>query len=137
MPYKNLDKALLFLRNQIFCLKIWKLWRALTILQFNIFCWNFAHVFYLPLSKKGCVGFFKFYLDLELFAKIKKDLVSSNSFFTLLVISQDLSKIKNIPHTTCAKFQQKILKSLVVGARQSFQFCRQKTWFPWNNRGLP
>ena len=41
-----------------------------TILQFNIFCWNFAHVFYIPLSKRGCVGFFSFYLDLELFAKI-------------------------------------------------------------------
>ena len=63
------------------------------------FCWNFAHVFYLPLSKKGCVGFFLFYLDLELFAKIKKDLVSTHSFFTLLLITQDLNKIKKIPHT--------------------------------------
>ena len=26
--------------------------------------------YFLPLSKKACVGFFKFYLDLELFAKI-------------------------------------------------------------------
>ena len=24
----------------------------------NIFCWNFAHVFYLPLSKKGYMVFF-------------------------------------------------------------------------------
>ena len=22
------------------------------------FCWNVAHIFYLPLSTKGCVGFF-------------------------------------------------------------------------------
>ena len=50
-----------------------------TILQFNIFCWNFAHVFYLPMSTKVC-GIFLFYLDLELFAKIKKDLVSTHSF---------------------------------------------------------
>ena len=63
------------------------------------FCWNFAHVFYLQLSTKGYVGFFKFYLDLELFAKIKKDLVSTHSFFTLLLITQDLNKIKKIPHT--------------------------------------
>ena len=86
----NLDKALLFLRNQVFCLKIWKLWQAPTTLQFNIFCWNFAHVFYLPMSTKECVDFFKFYLDL---AKIKKDLVSTHSFFTLLLITQDLNKI--------------------------------------------
>ena len=29
-----------------------------TTLQFNIFCWNFTHVSYLPMSTKGCVGFF-------------------------------------------------------------------------------
>ena len=44
--------------------------------------------------KKGVWNFFKFYLDLELFAKIKKYLVSTHSFFTLLLITQDLNKIK-------------------------------------------
>ena len=91
--YKNLDKALLFLRNQVFRLKIWKLWRAPTILQFNIFCWNFAHFFYLPLSKKGCVGPSLFYLGLELFVKIKKDMVSTHLFLTLLLITLDVNKI--------------------------------------------
>ena len=38
--------------------------------------------------------FFLFYLDLELFAKIKKDLVFTHSFFTLLLITQDLNKRK-------------------------------------------
>ena len=33
------------------------------------FCWNFAHVAYLPMSIKGCTGFFLSCLDLELFAK--------------------------------------------------------------------
>ena len=42
--------------------------------------------------KRVC-GFFLFCLDLELFAKIKKDLVSTHSFFTLLLITQDLNKI--------------------------------------------
>ena len=93
---QNLDKALLSSRNQVFCLQIWKHWRAPTILQFNIFFWNFAHVFYLPMSTKACMGF---YSDLELFAKIKKDLVSKHLFFTLLLITQDLSKIRKIPHT--------------------------------------
>ena len=35
---------------------------------------------------------------LELFVKIKKDLDSTHSFFTLLLITQDLNKIKKIPH---------------------------------------
>ena len=51
------------------------------------------------MSTKECVGFFLFYLDLELFAKIKKDLVSTHLFFTLLLITQDLNKIKKVPHT--------------------------------------
>ena len=37
---------------------VWKLWRVPTTIEFDIFCWNFAHVFYLILSKKDCSGFF-------------------------------------------------------------------------------
>ena len=48
--------------------------------------------------KRVC-GIFLFCLDLELFAKIKKDLVSTHLFFTLLLLTQDLNKIKKIPHT--------------------------------------
>ena len=135
----------LFSRNQVFCLKIWKLWQAPTILQFNIFCWNFTHVSDLSMSTKGC-GIFLFQLDLELFAKIRKDLVSTQSCFTLLLITQDLNKIKNshtrfcrhcLAENVCKKFQQKILNSMAVGAPQSFQFFSQKTWFLGNNKGLP
>ena len=89
-PKKNLGKALLFSRNQVVCLKIWRLWRAPTTLQFNISI-NFAQISYLSTSTKGCVGFFKFCLDLELFAKIKKCLVSTH-----LLITQDLNKIEKI-----------------------------------------
>ena len=91
--------------------------------------------------------FFLFCLDLELFAKIKKDLVSTHSLFTLLLINQDLNKIKKIPHALLKtlvsrkrvqNFSSKKLKPMVVvGARQSFRFLRQKTWFPGNNGGLP
>ena len=42
--------------------------------------------------------FFLFCLDLELFTKIKKDLVSTESFFTFLLIIQDLNKIKKTPN---------------------------------------
>ena len=50
------------------------------------------------MSTKKYVGFFLFYLDIELLAKIKKDLVSTDSFFTLSLITQDLNKIKNPIH---------------------------------------
>ena len=36
----------------------WKLCQAPAILPFNIFYWNLAHLFYLPMSTKGCVGVF-------------------------------------------------------------------------------
>ena len=52
-----------------FCMRSWNLWQASTEIKFNIFCWNFAHVFYLIMSGKGCLGFFLFYLDLELLIK--------------------------------------------------------------------
>ena len=58
--YLNLDKALLFPRNQAICMKNRKLCRAPTTAKFNIFCWNFAHVSYLRMSIKACSGFFYF-----------------------------------------------------------------------------
>ena len=78
------------------------------------------------------MGVFLLYLDLELLAKIKKELFSTLSFFTLLLIAQDLNKIKNptdpfvdiTKQKMCAKFQEKILKYVVVRARQSFRFLR-------------
>ena len=54
--------------------------------EVQYFSWNFAHVFYLPL-------FFRFIYS-ELFAKITEGLASSHSFFTLLLITQDLNKMK-------------------------------------------
>ena len=36
----------------------------------------------------------------------------------------------------CAKFQQKILNSMVVGGHQSFQFFRQIAWFLGKNRAF-
>ena len=67
------------------------------------------------MSTKACVGFSLFSSGLELFAKIKEDLVSTHSFFTLLLMTQDLNKIKKITHTLSAK----ILNSMVVEVRQT------------------
>ena len=36
----------------------------------------------------------------------------------------------------CAEVQQKLLVSVVVEARQSFQFLRKSTWFLKNNRAF-
>ena len=44
IPYLNLDKALLFPRNQAICLKNWKLWWTPTATEFNIFC-KILHTF--------------------------------------------------------------------------------------------
>ena len=123
----------------------WKLWRASTTIDFNNFCLNFAHVPYLPRSTKRCAGFFLFCLELVLFVKIKKDLVYTHPPKPSLSITQDLNKIKKITEhifvdigktKTYAKFQQKLVKSMVDGVCQSFQFFRQITWFIGNKRAL-
>ena len=54
------------------------------------FLLNFAEVSTYHCLKKGVWYFFLFYVDLELFAKIKKYMGSTHSFFTLLLITQDL-----------------------------------------------
>ena len=85
-------------------------------------------------------------IDLELFAKIKLDLVSTHSILHTRLITQVLNKIKKIPHTLlqtllskkrAQNFSKKVLNSMLVGAGQSVQFFRQKTWFLGKNRGLP
>ena len=58
--------------------------------------------------------------------------------------SRSKQNLKNPTHSfvgickteKCAKFQQKILNSTVVGARQSFQFFSQITWFLGNTGAL-
>ena len=83
------QSSLLFSRNQLFCLKNWKLSRAPTTIEFNIFCWNFPELSYLPMSTKECSGFF--YFNLELLAEIKKHLASTHSRKPGLSITQNLN----------------------------------------------
>ena len=72
---------------------------------------------------------------------MKLIVVSTHLFFIFLLITEDLNK-KNVEHffadiikyKTSAKFQQKILNSMIVGAHECFQFFRQKTWFLGNDR---
>ena len=80
-------------------MKIWKFWRAPTTLPFNIFAETSPTFPTYKYLQKGVQGFFILFRSwvLELFAKIKKDLVSIHSFFTLLLITQYLNKIKKNP----------------------------------------
>ena len=83
------------------------------------------------MSTKGSSRFFKFFLDLELFAKIKKDLVFTHSqklvFYIFVNNSRCKQNLENPKHALvdigkskrCAKYQQKILNIMAVGARQS------------------
>ena len=68
------------------------------------------------MSTKGWVGFFLFHLDLELFAKIKKDLVSTHLFNN----SRPKQNEKNLLELT-----------------KIFNLSHKKTWFLGNNRDLP
>ena len=79
--YANLDKALLFTRNHIICLKNWKLWQAPTTVKFSIFCWNFAHVSYLMMSTKGCSEFFFIlFRSWVIIKNVKNECVKTRSF---------------------------------------------------------
>ena len=62
-----------------------------------------THFLLTNVYKRVCV-IFLFSLGLKLFAKIKKDLVSTRSFFTLLLITEDLSKIKKFQTTFCTHY---------------------------------
>ena len=54
--------------------------KAPTTMEFNIFCWNFAHVFYLVMFTKACVEFFLFCLDLELLINVQKQVCRNQVF---------------------------------------------------------
>ena len=87
------------------------------------------------MSTKGCVGFFSFYLDLGVICKsLKRPGFYTLAFYTFINNSRSKQNEKNQQNAKC---QQKIMNCMVVGARQNFQFFRQKAWFLGNRRDLP
>ena len=94
----NLEKALMFPRKQVICLKNWNFWRAPTAIKFNTFCWNFAHVSYLTMSTKGCSRFFLCYLDLELFRSWVINECAETRSFWFLQITLALYKTIKLPN---------------------------------------
>ena len=88
---KNLDKALLLSRNQALCLKIWKLWRAPTTLQFNIFLLKLRTRFLLTnVYKRVCGIFFILFRSWVINKSVKSECVETRSF--LVVASNSRSK---------------------------------------------
>ena len=97
---------------------------------------------------KRVFGIFLILFRSWVICKNKKDLVSTHSFFTFLLITQDLNKMKKkkkIPNTLLytflnrkhvQNFGKKLLNFMTVGGCQSFQFFRQITWFLGSNRAL-
>ena len=91
-PIQEFRQSSIVFGKPDFCLKFWKFWRASTTTDFHHFYWCFPRVPYLPMSTKGCVRFFLFCLKLELFTKIKKNLVYTHSQKPDLSITQDLKR---------------------------------------------
>ena len=102
IQYLNLDKALLFHRNQPICLKNWKLWRAPTATKFNIFSWNFAHVSYLIMSAKGCSGlFFILFRYWAINKNIKNECIETRSFLIFAINSRSKQNKKKCRTRFC------------------------------------
>ena len=95
---QNLDKTIAFEKPGILS-EYLKTLTSSNYLAFQYFLLKLRTHFLLTSVYRRVCGIFLFCLDLELFAKIKKDLVSTHSFFTLLLITQDLNKIRKIPQT--------------------------------------
>ena len=60
--------------------------------------------FLLTNAYKRVYVIFLFFLDLELFTNILKNLVSTHSLFTLLLITQNLNKIKKSQTVFCRHY---------------------------------
>ena len=124
--YLGFGKAVLFPRDQAICLKNWKLWRAPTTVVFDIFCWRFSHVFCLPMSTKGCSGFFILFRSWVIDKHNFCEFVETRSSF-ILANNSSSKQNKNFEHPfldivkleAWARFRRKSLNSTVVETRQS------------------
>ena len=103
IPYKNLGKALLFSKNQVFCPKIWKLWHiTYPIVQYLLLKLR-AHFLLINVYKKAC-GIFLFFLGLGLSLTIKKTWFLNTGFFAILLINRDLNKIQKSRTPFCRHY---------------------------------
>ena len=100
MRYLDLDKTLLFPRDQAIGLENWKLWRAPTAEKFDIFWWNFAHVSYLTMSIKECPGFcFVLFRSWVINKNVKNECLETMSFLISANNSRSKENKKKIPTT--------------------------------------
>ena len=93
---------------------------------------------------KRVFGIFLFCLDLELIGNIKNTWFLHTHFFIFIDNSRSEQNKKILEHPfveiskqgTCARFQQKILNFMLIGACQNLQFFKQTTCVLGNNRDL-
>ena len=129
-PKQKYRKALLFSGNQVLFLKNWKLWRVSTTIVLNIFCWNFAHVSYWPMSSKGCLGFFNLFRSWVICKNKRRSgfyTFTETSFFTFLWITQDLSRIKRIPNSLLSRIRVQNFSTKLYGSWSSSKFSNFQT----------
>ena len=110
-PIPDFLKGLSFLRNQVFCMKNWKLWRAPTTTEFNIFL-KFCTRFLLNNVYKSVFGIFFF------FVLILSWVCRNQVFFNFFKKFKNKKKKKNPEHAF-----------VVLGARKIFKFFRNKPGF--------
>ena len=74
-----------------------KTWRAPTAIEFNIFYWNFVHIFYLIMSTKGCSEFFLF-RSWVINKNVKKQVCRNQAFLIFANNSRSKQNKKNPAH---------------------------------------
>ena len=104
MSCKNLDKALLFLRNQVLHEKL-KTLMSSNYLKVQYFLLKLCACFLLTIVYRRVFGIlFILFRSWVTCKNLKKDLVSTHLFFTLILITQDLKKIKKSPTQFCRHY---------------------------------
>ena len=119
-------------RNQVFCLKIWKLWAPTTI-EFNV-----RTRFLLTNVYKRIFRIFFVLLSSWVICKNQKDLVFIHSFFIFLLITQDLNKTKKNPMLSRTPVQNFSKNNKLCGSWNSSKFSTSQNFskFLGNNRAL-
>ena len=92
-------QTLLFSRNQVFCLKNWKLWQTPTTIEFNIFAGTSQMFLSYKCLQKYVQDFFIILLRSWVICKNKKTWFLHTRFLHFLLITEDLTKIKEILNT--------------------------------------
>ena len=109
-PIPKLRQTSIISKKPGFCLKIWKLWRAPTTTELNVFYWKFAHVFYMITPTKECSEFFLILFRSWVINKsVKIECIETRSKQNKNNSAYPFCRHDIGKWETCAKFHQEIL----------------------------